>query len=118
MTILAELDLGDGVSLLLESGNELAVPRGAAVPPVPFKRNSAEGAVKARFEPLADCLRNFTTRAVAAVREADADVERVSLRFGVSVVGENAVPYITQGAEAAMLTVTVECRGRASARGG
>lgn len=115
MTILAELDLGDGVTLLLESNADMAVPRGAAVPPVPFKRNSAEGAVKGRFEPLADCLRNFTTRAVAAVRAADAEVERVTLRFGLNVVGENAVPYITQGADAAMLIVTVECRGRGPA---
>jgi hypothetical protein len=39
----------------------------------------------------------------------DADIERVTLRFGVSLGGEAGVPFVTQGKADSTLSVTIEC---------
>jgi len=40
---------------------------------------------------------------------ATADVEKVTLQFGIQIGGEAGVPYVTKGTAESNLTITVEC---------
>ena len=67
-------------------------------------------AARGRFENLESTLRNFTGRAVKALRDVDADVDKVVLEFGLSLGGEAGVPFVTKGKADSSLKVTVECK--------
>ena len=55
-------------------------------------------------------IRAFANRAVAAVQGVEADVEKVTLTFGISLGGEIGVPFVTSGKAESSLTVGIECR--------
>lgn len=50
---------------------------------------------------------NYTLNAFKQV--ADANINKVTLEFGVTMSAEGGIPYITQGKVAGNLKVTVEC---------
>jgi hypothetical protein len=105
MAKLVELDLGEGRIVLVEANDDVSVPRSA----VPYNRTGRNVDTRACFDAVSETLRGFTDRAVQALRDVDADVERVTLQFGVSLGGEAGVPFVTQGKADSALSVTVEC---------
>lgn len=62
------------------------------------------------FEALEKTLSSFTHYALNAFKEvAGANVERVTLEFGITLGGEAGVPYITKGKAEGNLKIKVEC---------
>jgi hypothetical protein len=107
MSKLVSVELGDGHSILIEAdeaawtpGDDLGL-RGSG------RGGGAE--LRTRFEALESTLRAFTDRTVKALRAVDADVEKVTLEFGLGLGGELGVPYVTKGASGSNLNVKVEC---------
>ena len=62
------------------------------------------------FEALEKTLSSFTHYALNAFKDvAGANVDRVTLEFGVTLGGEAGVPYITKGKAEGNLKIKVEC---------
>jgi hypothetical protein len=107
MAKLVSVELGDGLSILIEAdedawtpGDDLGLRRAGL---------GGDAGLRTRFEAVESTLRAFTDRAVKALREVDADIEKVTLEFGLGLGGEAGVPFVTKGAAGSNLNVKVEC---------
>lgn len=62
------------------------------------------------FQTLRGTIRTYTAYTLNAFKDmATANVDKVTLEFGVKVAGEGGVPYITKGSGECNLKITVEC---------
>jgi hypothetical protein len=63
-----------------------------------------------RFQALQTTIRTYTAYTLNAFRNlAVAEVQKVSLEFGVNVSGAGGIPYIASGTVGCNLKITVEC---------
>ena len=113
MTQLAPLILDDGTVIYIEvTGNVDELPAGPASPPGETTR-TAKGAseqVVRHFQAMQGTIRAYTSYTLNAFRQmAGANVDKVTLEFGVKVAGKAGVPYVTKGTADANLKITVEC---------
>ena len=62
------------------------------------------------FEAIKGTISTYTNYALESFREvATANVDKVTLEFGIKVGGQVGVPYVTQGTAESNLKITVEC---------
>ncbi|PZO18258.1 MAG: hypothetical protein DCF25_10070 [Leptolyngbya foveolarum] len=62
------------------------------------------------FKAIESTIRTYTKHTLSAFKDmADANVDKVTLEFGIRVSGEAGVPYVTKGAAESNLNITVEC---------
>lgn len=62
------------------------------------------------FEAIKETIATYTNYALESFREvATANVDKVTLEFGIKVGGEAGVPYVTKGTVDSNLKITVEC---------
>ncbi|NBC14656.1 MAG: hypothetical protein GVY09_15240 [Gammaproteobacteria bacterium] len=108
MAKLIELELDQGRTVLVETDEEISVPR-SAVGAMGYQRTGRDGAWRADLVRVQETLRGFVEGSVGALRDVDAELERVTLEFGVSLGGDAGVPYVTKGGTAGTLKVTVQC---------
>lgn len=108
MAKLIELDLGEGRTVLVEADDEVSVPR-SAVGAMGYQRTGRDRAQRPDLARVQETLRGFVDGTVSALQEVSADVERVTLEFGVSLGGEAGVPFVTKGGTQGALKVTVQC---------
>lgn len=110
MTQLSPIQLDDGTVIYME------VEDSVTVPPIPIsegitrtEKGISEQAMK-RFHAMQGTIRTYTAYTLNAFKDlAIADVDKVTLEFGVTVSGEGGVPYITKGCAECNLKITVEC---------
>lgn len=113
MPRLAPIKLDDGTTIYIEATDDVDAP---APPedtggerPLVSKGDPLEAAVE-RFASVQDTLRSWTNQALNAFREvAAANVDKVTLEFGLKVGGEAGIPYVTKGTAESNLKITVEC---------
>lgn len=110
MPQLAPLQLEDGTVIYIEAEET------ATAPPAPVSgevTRTAKGAgeqAMQQFQAMQGTIRTYTQYTLNAFREmAIANVDKVTLEFGVKVAGEGGVPYITKGSAECNLKITVEC---------
>ncbi|MBD2232108.1 CU044_2847 family protein [Phormidium tenue] len=113
MTQLAPLTLDDGTVIYIETTGTLdEVPADTSSLPEGTTR-TAKGAseqVVRSFQAMQGTIRAYTSYTLNAFRQmAGANVDKVTLEFGVKVAGEAGVPYVTKGTADANLKITVEC---------
>lgn len=113
MTQLAPLTLDDGTVIYIEVTSDLDdIPADTASLPGETTR-TAKGAseqVVRSFQAMQGTIRAYTSYTLNAFRQmAGANVDKVTLEFGVKVAGEAGVPYVTKGTADANLKITVEC---------
>lgn len=71
---------------------------------------SAETQVAQSFRAIESTIKTYTKYTLNAFKDAAlAEVEKVSLEFGVNVSGSGGVPYIAAGTMQCNIKVTVEC---------
>lgn len=99
-----------------------------ATPPVPTQEESRERtradlgkgekgiiedtmrAANQGFQAIETTLRSYTSHTLYALKQvATANIDKVTLEFGIEVGGEAGVPYVTKGTAASNLKITVEC---------
>lgn len=114
MTQLAPLTLDDGTIIYIETTEDLNPP--LVVPSAPSPEGptrTAKGAsetVVRSFQAMQGTIRAYTAYTLGAFRQmAGANVDKVTLEFGVQVAGEAGIPYVTKGTADASLKITVEC---------
>jgi hypothetical protein len=113
MTQLAPLTLDDGTVIYIETtGNVADITPDTSSPSEETTRTSkgASEQVVRSFQAMQGTIRAYTSYTLNAFRQmAGANVDKVTLEFGVKVAGEAGVPYVTKGTADANLKITVEC---------
>ena len=121
MVQLTPLELEDGTIIYLEAKEDVEVPP----TPTPtseekqeFTREDLEkggkGLSKAQmlqnFKVVEGTIRAYTHYTLNAFRQvANANINKVTLEFGMKVGGKAGIPYITEGTAESNLKITVEC---------
>ncbi|MCG8366600.1 MAG: hypothetical protein MJA27_25115 [Pseudanabaenales cyanobacterium] len=110
MTQLAPIQLDDGSIIYIETEDAVTV---SSSPTSEGTTRTAKGvgetALKT-FQAMQGSIRTYTAYTLNAFKEmATANVDKVTLEFGVKVAGEGGVPYITKGSGECNLKITVEC---------
>lgn len=62
------------------------------------------------FQSIQDTIRIYTNHTLNAFRNlTGANVDKVTLEFGIKVGGEAGIPYVTKGTAESNIKITVEC---------
>lgn len=62
------------------------------------------------FQVIENTIRAYTTYSLNAFKKlAIANVNKVTLEFGIEIGGEGGIPYVTKGTAKSNLKITVEC---------
>lgn len=116
MTQLTPLQLEDGTVIYIEATDDISAPsvstesgeeRPTTFAPSP---NNVQKQVIQSFKAVEGTIRAYTTHTLNALKKVtDADIDKVTLEFGVTVGGEAGVPYVTKGTVESNLKIKVEC---------
>jgi Trypsin-co-occurring domain 1 len=80
-----------------------SVPSGQTV-------NGSAAAITQNFQAIESTIRTYTNYTMRAFKDmAHANVDKVTLQFGIRIGGEVGVPYVTRGTAESNLNITVEC---------
>jgi hypothetical protein len=72
--------------------------------------NSVSQQVMQNAVSLQETIKSFAVNALDSFREiANANVDKVTLEFGINIGGEMGIPYVTKGSVGSNLKITVEC---------
>lgn len=114
MTQLAPIELEDGTVIYVEATETVNAPE------IKDKTQDEEetlvsrgggmtGAIQ-KFKSIEGTIRAYTAHTLNAFKEiAAANVDKVTLEFGIKVGGEAGVPFVTKGTAESNLKITVEC---------
>ncbi len=119
MQQLTSVKLEDGTVIYIEPGEDIIIPKDTEAEDAetngdkeesPVTRGgSMETAVK-KVRSVEETIKAYTNHTLNAFRDiAFANVDKVTLEFGVKVGGEAGIPYVTKGTAESNLKVTVEC---------
>ncbi len=124
MSKIVPIELEDGVKIYIEANDIDAISPSTPQPQVERRRGGQKGigtgaatlatagtaAITQSFQAIEGTIRTYTSHTLRAFKEmATANVEKVTLQFGIQVGGEAGVPYVTKGTAESNLTITVEC---------
>ena len=69
--------------------------------------------IRENFDRLKSTLTHYTLSTIDAFKKANntdiANIDKVTLKFGIKLAGEAGIPYITKGTAESNLEITVEC---------
>jgi len=111
MPKLQSIRLDDGTVIYIDAEEGIeADPSG----PISGERSPAAkggpGSVVARFQSMQGTIRAYIDYTLQAFRDlAIANVDKVTLEFGIKIGGEAGIPYVTKGSAESNLKITVEC---------
>ena len=121
MKQLTRIQLDPDTVIYVESEDAIAIPEPTVAPPSEEatreslgldEKGIADATIQQamqRFSALESTLKTYTQRTLKAFKElGDANVDKVTLEFGINMGGEAGVPYVTKGTADCSLKVTVE----------
>ncbi len=119
MAQLTPIELEDGTIIYIEATEDVGAPnvgeplysgdtlRGGEE--VLVSKGGVEQAIQ-KFKAIEGTIRSYTTYTLNAFKEmAVANVDKVTLEFGIKVGGKAGIPFVTQGTAESNLKITVEC---------
>ncbi|WOD37754.1 CU044_2847 family protein [Nodosilinea sp. E11] len=119
MTQLVPIRLEDGTEIYMEATDDVVAPPSAPDPYAETTRTAkglgmtpqaAQVHAAQSFKAIESTIRTYTSYTMNAFKDmATANVEKVTLEFGLKVGGEAGVPYVTKGTAESNLKITVEC---------
>lgn len=110
MTQLAPIQLDDGSIIYIEAEDDVTSSSGPTSEGVTRTAKGMGGTALQNFQAMQGTIRTYTAYTLNAFKDmATANVDKVTLEFGVKVAGEGGVPYITKGSAECNLKITVEC---------
>lgn len=113
MTQLAPLTLDDGTVIYIETTgdvDDIPVDTSSLSEETTRTAKGASEQVVRSFQAMQGTIRAYTSYTLNAFKQmAGANVDKVTLEFGMKVAGEAGVPYVTKGTADANLKITVEC---------
>ncbi len=121
MTQLTPLELEDGTIIYLETREDVEISP-TKTPTSDQEREltredlerGSKGMSQAQmlqsFRLVEGTIRAYTTYTLNAFRDvANANIDKVTLEFGIKVGGKAGIPYVTEGSAQSNLKITVEC---------
>ncbi len=129
MPQLQPIQLDDGTLIYIEAAEDVVLPPVSGQPPATLSETAREqtrtdlgtgekGWMQDRlqtqtaqsFQAIESTIKAYTTYTLRAFRQvAIANVDKVTLEFGIEIGGEAGVPYVTKGTVKSNLKITVEC---------
>jgi hypothetical protein len=113
MAKLTPITLDDGTLIYIEASDDVTDLPKAEEAPIEGPTRTSKGAgdrVVKQFQAMQEMIHSYTNYTLDAFRQmAGANVDKVTLEFGIKVAGEAGLPYVTKGTADAALKVTVEC---------
>jgi Trypsin-co-occurring domain 1 len=118
MTQLTPIQMDDGTVLYIEATEDantvsaigIVVEEEEALTERGFGTDARQKLVIQSFQAIEGTIRAYTTYTLNAFKQmAIANVDKVTLEFGIKVGAEACVPYITKGTAESNLKITVEC---------
>lgn len=120
MAQLISITQEDGSVIYLEATEDVDVPAEADLEEEGTTRQakgwggsgngSSAAAAAQSFKAIEGTIRTYTNHTLSAFKDmAHANVDKVTLSFGIRVSGEAGVPYVTKGTAESNLSITVEC---------
>jgi hypothetical protein len=123
MAKLVKVQLDDGTEIYMEATEDVEAPATASSGEFydgetsrtskglgGITSQAAQAQAVQSFKAIESTIRTYTNYTMNAFRDmASANVEKVTLEFGLKVGGEAGVPYVTKGTAESNLKITVEC---------
>ncbi|MDZ8225232.1 CU044_2847 family protein [Nostoc sp. ChiVER01] len=119
MTQLTPIYLEDGTIIYIEATNNIDVPPvnievspegEEALIDKGWDADAAQKQIVQNFQAIEGTIRAYTVYSLNAFKRIPvANIDKVTLEFGIKVGGEAGIPYITKGTAESNLKVTVEC---------
>jgi hypothetical protein len=120
MTQLVPIRLEDGTEIYMEATDDVVAPDSAPADAYGETTRTAKGwgmtnevaqtHAAQSFKAIEGTVRAYTSYTMNAFKDmSTANVEKVTLEFGLKVGGEAGVPYVTKGTAESNLKITVEC---------
>ncbi|MEH2175960.1 CU044_2847 family protein [Nostoc sp.] len=119
MTQLTPIQLEDGTIIYIETTNNVdAPPVSIEVSPEGeealidkgWDADAAQKQIVQNFQAIEGTIRAYTVYSLNAFKKIPvANIDKVTLEFGIKVGGEAGIPYVTKGTAESNLKVTVEC---------
>lgn len=111
MAQLAPLQLEDGTIIYIEAEESVtAPPVDSSEEPARVPKGNVRNQAMRNFQAMQGTIRTYTAHTLNAFKDmATANVDKVTLEFGITVAGEGGVPYVTKGSAKCNLKITVEC---------
>jgi hypothetical protein len=116
MTSLTPLQIDDNTIIYIEASEVVDVP----ITPSHEEGLTTYGdttsnseKIRDNFDRLKSTLTHYTLSTIDAFKQAGnteiANIDKVTLKFGIKIAGEAGIPYITKGTAESNLEITVEC---------
>jgi hypothetical protein len=116
MTKLIPIQLDENTVIYIEATEDVDVPSvptetgGARPGSKGALSDSVNKQARESFNAIQSTLCTYTALTLNAFKEAAiANVDKVTLEFGIELGGEAGVPYVTKGTAKSNLKITVEC---------
>jgi hypothetical protein len=111
MTRLTKIQIDENTSIYIEATDDVEIPPETSTSGErPGAKSGKSEQILQNFQAIEDTIRTYTTYTLNAFRNlAIANIEEVTLQFGVEIGGEAGIPYITKGTVKSNLNITVKC---------
>ncbi len=120
MTQLTAVKLDDGTVIYIEATEEVNAPALSEEEPAEDEEEylvdksghlvNAQKQMVQSFQAIQGTIRAYTVYTLNAFKNvAIANVDKVTLEFGIELGGEAGIPYVTKGTAKSNLKITVEC---------
>ena len=119
MTQLTPIYLEDGTIIYIEATDNVDAPPVSIESPQGeeealidkgWDADVAQKQIVQNFQAIEGTIRAYTVYTLNAFKKIPiANIDKVTLEFGIKVGGEAGIPYITKGTAESNLKVTVEC---------
>ena len=107
-----EDDSGTAYTIYFEAPESIEVPEAPpADPDDEYESMGITEDIKAKLKDIHSTLQAYTYYAMGAFRKvAFADVEEVTLKFGIKIAGSTGMPILTQGSAEGTFQIEVKCK--------
>lgn len=120
MPQLIPVQLDDETVIYIEATDDVDIPAVSEEEPVEGEEESlvdksgrivkAQKQMTQSFQAIQGTVRAYTTHTLDAFKSiTSANINKVTLEFGIELGGEASVPYVTKGTAKSNLKITVEC---------
>jgi hypothetical protein len=118
---LTAIQLDDGTTIYIETKENIAVPeieqkeetkeltRGSLGKGDKGLRDIKQS-ITQNFQGIENTIKAYTNYTLNAVKQVgSANIDKVTLEFGINIGGKTGIPYVTEGSANSSLKITVEC---------
>lgn len=106
-----EDDDGNAYTMFFEASEPVEVPEAPATDDDEYESMGITEDVKAKLKDIHGTLRAYTYYAMGAFSKvAFAEVEEITLKFGIKIAGSTGMPILTQGSAEGSFQVEVKCK--------